>query len=178
MPHPDLLPPRFRDRRIVTAFKAIEQRHGQGRTLVGRQSESFVENVVYVGIHVEKSSTQSWPGHCLLRADAQPCNAPDLAQKAAQGRVLDVKSETAMILEVAILHVRAGESGAFEQAFSQAQDIISSMPGYASHQLQRCLELQDKYLLLVQWQRLEDHTIGFRQSLQYQEWKQLLHHFY
>ena len=83
-----------------------------------------------------------------------------------------------MILEVAILNVRAGEGGAFEQAFSQAQDIISSMPGYASHQLQRCLESQDKYLLLVQWQRLEDHTIGFRQSLQYQEWKQLLHHFY
>ena len=83
-----------------------------------------------------------------------------------------------MILEVAILNVRAGESGAFEQAFSQAQDIISSMPGYASHQLQRCLESQDKYLLLVQWQRLEDHTIGFRRSQQYQEWKQLLHHFY
>jgi len=83
-----------------------------------------------------------------------------------------------MILEVAILNVRAGESGAFEQAFSQAQDIISSMPGYVSHQLQCCLESQDKYLLLVQWQRLEDHTIGFRQSQQYQEWKQLLHHFY
>ena len=83
-----------------------------------------------------------------------------------------------MILEVAILNVRAGESGAFEQAFCQAQDIISSMPGYASHQLQRCLESQDKYLLLVQWQRLEDHTIGFRQSQQYQKWKQLLHHFY
>ena len=83
-----------------------------------------------------------------------------------------------MILEVAILNVRAGEGGAFEQTFFQAQDIISSMPGYASHQLQRCLESQDKYLLLVQWQRLEDHTIGFHQSQQYQEWKQLLHHFY
>ena len=83
-----------------------------------------------------------------------------------------------MILEVAILNVRAGESSAFEQAFSQAQDIISSMPGYDSHQLQRCMESQDKYLLLVQWQRLEDHTIGFRQSQKYQEWKQLLHHFY
>ncbi|BBP02455.1 antibiotic biosynthesis monooxygenase [Sulfuriferula nivalis] len=91
---------------------------------------------------------------------------------------LGVKVETAMILEVAILNVRAGEGVAFEQAFSQAQDIISSMPGYASHQLQRCLESQEKYLLLVQWQRLEDHTIGFRQSQQYQEWKQLLHHFY
>ena len=83
-----------------------------------------------------------------------------------------------MILEVAILNVRAGEGDAFEHAFFQAQNIISSMPGYVSHQLQRCLESQDKYLLLVQWQRLEDHTIGFRQSRQYQDWKKLLHHFY
>ena len=83
-----------------------------------------------------------------------------------------------MILEVATLNVRVGESMAFEQAFSQAQNIISSMPGYVSHQLQRRLESQDKYLLLVQWQRLEDHTIGFRQSRQYQDWKNLLHHFY
>lgn len=37
-----------------------------------------------------------------------------------------------MILEVAILNVRIGEGDAFEQAFSQAQDIIASMPGYAS----------------------------------------------
>jgi len=83
-----------------------------------------------------------------------------------------------MILEVVILNIRAGEGDAFEHSFSQAQNIISSMPGYVSHQLQRCLESQDKYLLLVQWQRLEDHTIGFRLSRQYQDWKKLLHHFY
>ncbi len=83
-----------------------------------------------------------------------------------------------MILEVALLNVRPGESPAFEQAFEQAQTIIASMPGYLSHQLQRCLEITNKYVLLVQWQTLEDHTIAFRQSPQYQEWKRLLHHFY
>jgi heme-degrading monooxygenase HmoA len=85
---------------------------------------------------------------------------------------------TPMIPEVAVLNVRTGESGAFELAFAQAQSIISSMRGYISHQLQRCLESPDKYLLLVQWHELEDHTIGFRQSPQYQDWKRLLHHFY
>ena len=85
---------------------------------------------------------------------------------------------TEMVLEVALLNVRTGEGAAFEQAFAQAQGIISSMPGYISHQLQRCLEAPDKYVLLVNWNRLEDHTIGFRQSIQYQEWKRLLHHFY
>ena len=83
-----------------------------------------------------------------------------------------------MILEVAVLNVRSGEGDDFERAFAQAQEIISAMPGYVSHQLQRCLESQDKYLLLVQWQKLEDHTMGFRQSPQYQDWKRLLHHFY
>lgn len=83
-----------------------------------------------------------------------------------------------MILEVAMLSVRPGQASDFELAFSQAQKIISSMPGYISHQLQRCVETPERYLLLVNWQRLEDHTVGFRQSLQYQDWKRLLHHFY
>jgi heme-degrading monooxygenase HmoA len=89
-----------------------------------------------------------------------------------------MKEGATMILEVAVLNVRSGEGADFERAFAQAQEIISAMPGYVSHQLQRCLESQDKYLLLVQWQKLEDHTIGFRQSPQYQDWKRLLHRFY
>lgn len=83
-----------------------------------------------------------------------------------------------MILEVAVLKVRPGQGAAFETAFAQAQSIIASMPGYVSHELQKCLETQDQYLLLVRWQTLEDHTVGFRQSAQYQEWRKLLHHFY
>jgi heme-degrading monooxygenase HmoA len=83
-----------------------------------------------------------------------------------------------MILEVALLNVRPGEGAAFERAFAEAEGIISSMPGYLSHQLQRCLETADKYLLLVEWRSLEDHTVGFRGSSRYQEWRRLLHHFY
>jgi heme-degrading monooxygenase HmoA len=52
------------------------------------------------------------------------------------------------------------------------------MPGYISHELRGCLEHSTRYMLLVQWQTLEDHTVGFRGSPQYQEWKALLHHFY
>jgi heme-degrading monooxygenase HmoA len=83
-----------------------------------------------------------------------------------------------MILEVAVLKVRAGQAEAFENAFANAQHIISAVPGYVSHELRRCIEETDKYLLLVQWMKLEDHTIGFRQSRPYQDWKRLLHHFY
>jgi heme-degrading monooxygenase HmoA len=83
-----------------------------------------------------------------------------------------------MILEVAPLSVKIGRELEFEAAFAIAEKIISSMPGYISHELRRCMERRHEYLLLVQWQTLEDHEIGFRKSPQYQEWKALLHHFY
>lgn len=83
-----------------------------------------------------------------------------------------------MILEVAILDVKPSLEKEFEQNFGKAQAIISSMKGYVSHQLQRCIEKPNRYILLVNWQTLEDHEQGFRQSAEYQEWKALLHHFY
>ena len=83
-----------------------------------------------------------------------------------------------MILEVAILDVKPGQEADFETAFGEAQQIISSMPGYHSHQLQNCLENRHRYILLVNWQTLEDHTRGFRESEEYQRWRALLHHFY
>ena len=83
-----------------------------------------------------------------------------------------------MILETAMLHVKPGQSAAFEAAFRKASPLIASMPGYLSHELQGCLEVREKYLLLVRWQTLEDHTVGFRQSAEYQDWRRLLHHFY
>jgi len=83
-----------------------------------------------------------------------------------------------MILEVAVLDVKPGKEKDFEKAFSKAQKIIESMHGYISHQLQHCIEKPSRYILLVNWQKLEDHTVGFRKSNEYQEWSVLLHHFY
>lgn len=83
-----------------------------------------------------------------------------------------------MVLEVAILNIIEGETVNFEKAFNEAKKIISSMPGYISHELQKCIESNHQYILLVKWNTLEDHTIGFRKSKEYQQWKALLHHFY
>jgi heme-degrading monooxygenase HmoA len=83
-----------------------------------------------------------------------------------------------MILEVAILDVRAGSENAFEAAFVEARPLIAAIPGYQGLELQRCLEKPSRCILLVRWRRLEDHTEGFRGSPEYQKWKQLLHHFY
>jgi heme-degrading monooxygenase HmoA len=83
-----------------------------------------------------------------------------------------------MILEVAILDVVPGQENEFQAAFEKAAPIISSMLGYVSYQLQRCIEKQNRFILLVKWETLEAHTVWFRGSEQYQEWKKLLHHFY
>lgn len=83
-----------------------------------------------------------------------------------------------MILEVARLDILPGRTAAFELAFQQATPLIAATPGYLSHELRRCIETPDRYVLLVQWESVEAHTIGFRQSARYREWKTLLHHFY
>ncbi len=71
-----------------------------------------------------------------------------------------------------------GREVEFELAFTDARAIISSMPGCSSLTLSGSIESPSTYLLLVEWERLDDHTIGFRQSVHYQKWRALLHHFY
>ena len=83
-----------------------------------------------------------------------------------------------MVLEVAILNVRPNQSAAFEKAFAEAQASISMTPGYRRHELRRCVETPDRYLLLVCWKDVVSHTKGFRGSPEYARWKDLLHHYY
>ena len=83
-----------------------------------------------------------------------------------------------VILEHAVLDVVPGEEQRFEEDFARAQTIIASMPGFRSLRLERCVETRSRYLLLVEWDRLQDHTEGFRGSPEYQEWRKFLHHFY
>jgi heme-degrading monooxygenase HmoA len=82
------------------------------------------------------------------------------------------------VLEVAVLNVRPGTAADFEAAFERAEPLISRMPGYGGHELRRCLEANERYVLLVYWDSLESHTLGFRGSPEYREWKALLHGFY
>jgi heme-degrading monooxygenase HmoA len=83
-----------------------------------------------------------------------------------------------MILEHAVLEVVPGREAAFEEAFATAKGLISTATGFRSLRLSRCIEEPSRYLLLVEWEQLEDHTTGFRGSSAYQEWRGLLHHFY
>jgi heme-degrading monooxygenase HmoA len=83
-----------------------------------------------------------------------------------------------MVLEIAICDVKTGCGAAYEAEFAEAQAILAASPGYQRHELRRCLEKADRYLLLVWWDSLESHTEGFRGSPGYERWRQLLHGFY
>ena len=83
-----------------------------------------------------------------------------------------------MILEVATLNVRPGQETLFEEAMKKARPLIEASPGFGGIRLRRCVETRNRYLLLVTWNAVEDHTVGFRQSDRYQKWRELLHHFY
>ena len=83
-----------------------------------------------------------------------------------------------MILETAILNVKSGQEASFETAMAQARPLIAATPGFLGIQVHPCIETPGRYLLLVQWNSVTDHIVGFRQSERYETWRALLHHFY
>ncbi len=83
-----------------------------------------------------------------------------------------------MILEHAVLNIKLGQSKAFETAMAKARPLIEATPGFQRMEVRACVESKDRYLLLVWWSSVEAHTVGFRQSANYRQWRELLHHFY
>lgn len=83
-----------------------------------------------------------------------------------------------MIVESAILSIKCGEEKAFEAALKGALPLIQASKGFHKIEVRRCIEDGSRYLLLVWWETVEDHTIGFRGSERYQKWREALHRFY
>ena len=83
-----------------------------------------------------------------------------------------------MITEHAVLEVVPGREAEFVAAMEKAKSLIAGSPGFAGLRVERCLERPSCFLLLVEWERLEDHTEGFRGSPAYARWRAALHHFY
>ncbi|MET0977411.1 MAG: antibiotic biosynthesis monooxygenase [Paeniglutamicibacter terrestris] len=83
-----------------------------------------------------------------------------------------------MITEHALLPVIAGMEEEFMAAFERARPLIAATEGFEGLQLSRSIETPHIFLLLVLWQSVEAHTVGFRGSENYLQWKHLLHRFY
>ena len=79
-----------------------------------------------------------------------------------------------MVLEHALIAIRPGTSEAFEAALAEAGDVIGASPGFVSLRLHRGIETPERYLLLVEWERLDDHLVGFRQSDRFTAWRALI----
>jgi heme-degrading monooxygenase HmoA len=83
-----------------------------------------------------------------------------------------------VITEHALLEVIPGQEDVFIDAMRRARVLIAANPGFVSLRVERGVERPSCFLLLVEWERLEDHTEGFRGSAAYEEWRAALHHFY
>jgi heme-degrading monooxygenase HmoA len=79
-----------------------------------------------------------------------------------------------MILEVAHLEIAAGKETAFEQGYAAARPLFLRAKGCRGVELKRSFEQPQSYRLFVQWETLEDHTITFRNSPDFQEWRRLV----
>jgi heme-degrading monooxygenase HmoA len=83
-----------------------------------------------------------------------------------------------VITEHALLEVVPGREAEFVEAMERAKALIAASPGFVSLRVERGVERPGRFLLLVEWERLADHTEGFRGSSAYEEWRAALHHFY
>ena len=79
-----------------------------------------------------------------------------------------------MILEQAVLAITPGSERQFEAAMEQAKDVISQAEGFRSLKLLRGIESPSTYLLLNEWDTVEDHMAGFRESELFGRWRELI----
>ena len=83
-----------------------------------------------------------------------------------------------MVLEHALITIKPGTAAEFESAMFQARRVISSARGFISMELHRGVEEPDRYLLLVEWESLDDHMVGFRESEAFVDWRSLIGPFF
>jgi len=81
-----------------------------------------------------------------------------------------------MVLEIAQIDVKPGMEGDFEAGVAKAVPIFQRAKGCRSMELQRSIELPSRYRLFIRWDTLENHTVDFRGSADYQEWRKLVGH--
>ena len=84
-----------------------------------------------------------------------------------------------MILELADIRIHPGQNAAFEAAIaSAASSIIAQAKGFQGYKINRGIESPERYVLQIFWDTLEDHTMGFRQSELFTEWRAVVGPFF
>ncbi len=84
-----------------------------------------------------------------------------------------------MIIEVADIRIQPGQQVPFEAALQKAIDtVLSKAKGFRRFVVHKGIESADRYLLIVHWETLEDHTVGFRESSAFTDWRALIGGFF
>ena len=79
-----------------------------------------------------------------------------------------------MIVERALMSIHPGQEADFEAAMTQAREVVAQARGFRSIRVTRGIENPSTYLLLLEWDTLEDHTVGFRQGPLFAEWRGII----
>jgi len=84
-----------------------------------------------------------------------------------------------MILELAAIRIAPGRNAAFEAAIAHGlTSVLSRAEGYRAHQVHAGIESPERYVLMVWWDTLESHTVGFRQGPLFAEWRAIVGPFF
>ena len=84
-----------------------------------------------------------------------------------------------MILELADIRIHPGQNAAFEEAIARGlQTVIHNVKGFQGYKVNRGVESAERYILQVFWDTLEDHTVGFRQSPAFADWRAIVGPFF
>jgi heme-degrading monooxygenase HmoA len=88
-------------------------------------------------------------------------------------------SDLIMILELADIRIQPGQQAAFEQAIELGLNTVAARAkGFRGAKVNRCIETPERFVLQIFWDTLEDHTVGFRQSPLFTEWRAIVGHFF
>jgi heme-degrading monooxygenase HmoA len=84
-----------------------------------------------------------------------------------------------MILELADIRIQPGQNAAFEEAIQRGvRDVISKAKGFEGFKINKGIESPERYVLQIFWESLEDHTVGFRQSEAFTQWRAIVGPFF
>jgi heme-degrading monooxygenase HmoA len=84
-----------------------------------------------------------------------------------------------MILEIADIRIHTGQNAAFDEAIARGlRTVVSGAHGFRTASVHKCMETAERYVLQIQWDTLEDHTVGFRQSEAFTQWRGIVGPFF
>ncbi len=84
-----------------------------------------------------------------------------------------------MILELADIRIAPGQQAAFDEAIQRGiTTVISRAQGFRGWKVNKGIESPERYILMIFWETLEDHTVAFRQGPLFAEWRTIVGPFF